>query len=246
MAHHLDRTRPDQGVLLQFIAYGCLFFLVLLYPFGRSSSGRDGAKRFCRMVSKAVVAMGLLAGCLALLEQVFWNGRILWFFVPYDWGGPRADMAGRAIGPFVNPDHFAGYLNMILPLALGGALFRNFLSRRPSRESFRVFCAAAAFVLILAIELSLSRAGWIGGLLGFSIIIWLALLMRVAHQKEFVGPLEAGGDCALRDRPGWLSWPARRSTSDPKTAPPSTLASRQPWEQPDLGFRSESGATRSN
>jgi O-antigen ligase/tetratricopeptide (TPR) repeat protein len=173
--------------VLKLIAYGCLFFLVLFYPLRRYPRPK-GERRFCRRLLKVVLITGLAVGCIGLLEQAFWNGAILWLYVPYDWGQPRPGLDPRAVGPFVNPDHFAAYLNLILPLALAGALFDTFLSRKPSsRAPLRLFCLAAASILISAIALTLSRGGWIGGVVAVSMVIWLALLVRWRSYRERAG-----------------------------------------------------------
>ena len=169
---------------LKLIAYGCLFFLVLFYPFRRYPRPM-GERRFCRRLLKVILITGLAVGSIGLLEQAFWNGAILWLYVPYDWGQPRPDFNARAVGPFVNPNHFAAYLNLILPLALAGAFFQTFLSRRrrsSGEGSLRIFCLAASSIIFAAIGLSLSRGGWIGGFLAASIVIWAALLARWRGQ----------------------------------------------------------------
>jgi O-antigen ligase/Tfp pilus assembly protein PilF len=161
---------------LKLITYGCLFFLVLLYPL-RNYPRPMGERRFCRRVLTAVVITGLAIASIGLLEMAFWNGEILWFYVPYDWGRPMPNLDARAAGPFVNPDHFAAFINMILPLALAGGLLYTFLTRF-RQEWFRLFCFAAAAVLTSAIALSLSRGGMLAALIGAALVIWLALKER--------------------------------------------------------------------
>jgi tetratricopeptide (TPR) repeat protein len=179
---------------LKLLSYIALFFVVVWYPLRADRHSRM-ERRFCRRMLKIVLVTGLIVGCIGLVERAFWNGAILWFYVPYDWGQPRPESVPRATGPFVNPDHFAAYLNLILPMALAGMLSYSFLSRwRSSRAPFRLFCLAAASVLTSAIALSLSRGGWIAGLLATSIVVWGASL---AYRSE------------RRDRSGiWLRVPA--------------------------------------
>jgi O-antigen ligase len=168
---------------LKLIAYGCLFFLVLFYPL-RSYPQPKGERRFFRRVLKIALISGLVVGCLGLLEQAFWNGAIMWVYVPYDWGAPRPDIDPRATGPFVNPDHFAAYLNLILPLALASVMFYTFLmSRRQAWNSFRVLGSAAVAVLIAAIALSLSRGGWLGAMFAVSVVIWAAMAERWSDRQ---------------------------------------------------------------
>jgi O-antigen ligase/tetratricopeptide (TPR) repeat protein len=171
---------------LKLIAYACLFFVVLFYPL-RSFPQHGGERRFFRRLLMVILITGLTIACIGLLEQALWNGAVLWIYVPYDWGQPRPDLNQRALGPFVNPNHFAAYLNLILPLALAGALFRTFLRRRSSpQEPLRFFCLIAASVFICGVALSLSRGGWLGALIAVSMVVGLALmaLWRGATKRE--------------------------------------------------------------
>jgi O-antigen ligase/Tfp pilus assembly protein PilF len=167
-------------LLLKLVAYSALFFLVLLYPFGPSMKG-ETEKRFYRYVLITLLATGLIVGCVGILERVFWNGKILWMFVPYDWGRALPSAMERARGPFVNPDHFGSYLNMVLPIAIAGVVFPTFLVRRNS-EPFRVFCAIVALIVSIALLLTLSRAGWIGAVIGFSSLVALSTLIPCAKR----------------------------------------------------------------
>ena len=93
--------------------------------------------------------------------------------MPYDWGVPRLDVP-RASGPFVNPNHFANYLSLVLPIAIACTLFRTFIVSKPLEKAFRICCGLTAFLLFTGIVLSLSRSGWIGALLGVVILAWLS------------------------------------------------------------------------
>ncbi len=96
---------------------------------------------------------------------------MLSMYVPPGWGPGGAH---RASGPFINPDHFANYLAMVLPLALAGALFRVPLEPAPRFSGFQFLCAAAALLLVAGILISLSRAGWIE--IGLAIVTFAYLL----------------------------------------------------------------------
>jgi tetratricopeptide (TPR) repeat protein len=150
-----DLTRT---ALLRFIAYAGLFFVIAGYPF---ADGAEGERRFYRLVLAAIVITGVLVAAVGLVERVYWNGRILWLFVPRDWGAPFHGIFPRATGPFVNPDHFANYLTMVFPLALAGAFYELYSTSRRTGGAVRLLCVAGAFIIFTAILLSLSRAAWI-------------------------------------------------------------------------------------
>ena len=93
--------------MLKFLAYTGLFLLVLFYPFGYTSGqqpaspfppplrGRtkeggncselgEAETQFVRTVLLTILYNGLLVAVLGMVQQFTWNGKILWFFVPYD------------------------------------------------------------------------------------------------------------------------------------------------------------------
>jgi hypothetical protein len=109
-----------QAALLKYAGYVGLFFLVLAYPF---ADGAEGERRFYHTMLATVVVTSLLVAVVGLAERVYWNGKILWFVVPRDWGAPWPGTFPRATGPFVDPDHFANYLAMAFPLVLAGGFY---------------------------------------------------------------------------------------------------------------------------
>ena len=102
----------------------------------------------------------MIAG-LGVLQWATWNGKLLWFFVPYDWGQALTDVVPRATGPFVSHAHFASYLALIFPLAVIGALFWPFDADPSQRKAFRLLCAGVVGLVCIAGLLSLSRGGWL-------------------------------------------------------------------------------------
>ncbi len=162
---------------LKLLAYAGFFLMVFAYPFDPSPKD-DAERRFCRAVMCAVIASGLVVAAIALIQHAWWNGKILWFFVPYDWGTPRVDMP-HAGGPFVNPDHLANYLTMVLPLATAGALCRTFIAPDDRAADLRVFCGLAAIVIGSALLLSLSRGGWLAA--SVAILILVRILRSSPH-----------------------------------------------------------------
>ncbi len=174
-------TRTD---LLKFMAYTALFFLLWLYPVGDAlqlagapfarPSRRQLEERFFRSLVLVVLVAGLLIAAIGFVQRFTWNGKILWFFIPYDWGTETSHGLARASGSFINPDHFANYLALIFPIALACALFRTSVLSKPLEQAFRVFCAFTALLVFTGILLSLSRSGWISTLLGIVLLLWFS------------------------------------------------------------------------
>ena len=170
--------------LLKFMTYAALFFLLWLYPMGDAlqlagapfarPSRRQLEESFLRSLVLVVLLAGLLVAAIGFVQRFSWNGRILWFFIPYDWGAAMSGGIPRASGPFINPDHFANYLALIFPIALAGVFFRTSVISKPLEQGFRIFCALTALLLFTGILLSLSRSGWISALLGIVLLLWFS------------------------------------------------------------------------
>ena len=188
-------------LLLQFLAYVGLFFLVLLYPLEVTNSQHVAGghqprpeQRFFRVALYSVLCSGLLIAVLGTVQEFTWNGKFLWFFVPYDWGTSHPEMSIRASGPFISPNHFANYLALIFPLALTGILSGRILAperrgkalSRGASGAERIFCGFVSFTLTIGILLSLSRGGWIGAVLGVSILLGVFLFSSPEKRPAFL------------------------------------------------------------
>jgi tetratricopeptide (TPR) repeat protein/O-antigen ligase len=164
---------------IEYLSYGSVFFLVLCYPFGLVGAERTANARFMGQLVLALILIGGFVAFVGLIEKATWNGRILWFFLPHDWPVATPENV-RASGSFVNPDHFANFLAMILPLAIVGAIFPIAPGHREHGPDLRAPCAVAAFLMAAGIILSLSRGGWIAATVGVS----AGLGMSFSHARE--------------------------------------------------------------
>ena len=188
--------------LLKFIAYSLLFFFILLYPFrvsdrwsSHNSDINPTEVNFIRAVLIAVLLSGLIVAMIGIAQAFTWNGKILWFFVPYDWGQPMAGGVPRASGPFVNPDQFGNYLALTFFLSLAGAISPTFIARGEARLGCRFICGTTALVILSAILLSLSRGAWLGTLVGLA--VFLTLFFRLGKKKNLF-PLAGSSKWVVR------------------------------------------------
>ena len=85
-----------------FLAYLILFIIVV---------DRARSPVFVRRFLWAVGFTGLLVGVLGLAQRTTWGDLL--------YGRVRPAYGGQPMGPFVNPNHFAGYLELTLPVLLG-------------------------------------------------------------------------------------------------------------------------------
>ena len=120
---------------------------------------------------------------LAFLEAVYGIVQSLIPSLGVLWVGYVKAYLGDARGTYINRNHFAGLMEMTLPLGLGYTLAMGTWHKKVSikslissdRPNFQFFLSIGLTVMVLALLLSRSRAGIFGGVLGF---LTFVLLMR--------------------------------------------------------------------
>jgi len=113
-----------------------------------------------------LVFYGLSVAIFALIQYFTWKGRFYWV---------RPTMATSAFGPFANHNHFAGYMELLIPLPIALVI-----TRAVSRE-VRVLYVFAAAIMGLAAIASLSRGGMISLA---AMMMFIALVsMRLTHAR---------------------------------------------------------------
>lgn len=145
--------------LLQLGSYGCLFYLGLA-AFQRASNLR-----------KAGLALSLLAGAVAAeaLAQAFTAGKSIY------WSFPRPE--ATPVGPFIYHNHFAGCMELLLPLTVAVAVSRGRGGRTDWAKLVRrglipTLCLAAVIV-------SQSRGG-------FMILLLEGVVAAVIYRKTLL------------------------------------------------------------
>jgi O-antigen ligase len=122
-----------------------------------------------------LVLVGMLVSAYALIQCLQESNRVLWAERP-------ASYLKRYGGTFVNPNHLAGFLLLVMPLALANA----FLSR--GSAIVKVLHGYAALVMMAGIAVTMSRGGWIGTLV--ALVVFSSWLWR---RPQFRIPLAAFG-----------------------------------------------------
>lgn len=104
-------------------------------------------QRRLRLMVNFLIIFGLVLALFALIQHLTWNGHLYWWRPLTRYATP--------FGPFVNRNHFAGYMEMLAPLPV--ALLLTGAVRRDSR----LFYLFAAAIMTIAAVASLSRGGMI-------------------------------------------------------------------------------------
>jgi len=193
--------------LIRVIVYASLFFVIV-----NNLNRRESAT----VITVCLIALGTALSFFAVFQFAT--------KYPWIWGMARRTLyLGRGSGTYVNPDHLAGLLGMVIPLALAYTL----LSRLTT--TMKVLMAYCAVVMLAGVGVSLSRGGIVAtacGLIVFCVVLlfqrglWRAslaiigvlIVLGLGLNAEFGDTLQRRFDASIRD--GKLSdprsdyWPA--------------------------------------
>lgn len=172
------------GEALELVSYILIAFLVVKTVTHR--------RQIQRMMT-VVVAMGLFEALYGIFELYRKNPRVLIYKKVFN--------LDSATGTFINRNHFSGYLEMIIPLAVGLAICRMDLFGKPGKTwrdrlsawtgknaALIVLATAALVIMSLGIVLSNSRSGVFLLVLTFVIGLELAAFhfSRVRSRQAWV------------------------------------------------------------
>lgn len=154
--------------LLKYAAYLLLSFLSV--EAFRTRRERNTFTWFLITLSFAFALFGIV-------QSLTFNGRLYWLI-------PLPDGA-EPFGPFVNRDHFAGFVELTAPLGVamlfGGAFRRDKLG----------LLSLLTTIPIVALLLSGSRGGMIGFLLALAVVVVLSRPSRM-RKKKLLGAVTMG------------------------------------------------------
>ena len=136
----------------------------------------------------AVTVIGVLLALTGIVQKPLFTGRIYGFWVP--------EFGSSPFGPFVNKNHFAGWMLMAIPLALGllmAGLTREIRGVRPQwrarvlwlsspAASRLVLIAGAVLLMALSLVLTMSRSGIAALALSLVLTAWLVVRTRVSPR----------------------------------------------------------------
>ncbi len=90
------------------VGLACLAgFGFMLLGLARGIGGRD-----LRVFAPGIVFLGVLMSMIGIVQKALWSGKVYGFWEPVNKGVV-------AFGPFINRNHFAGWMLLALPVAVG-------------------------------------------------------------------------------------------------------------------------------
>ena len=142
--------------LTRVLVYSLFFFIVINNLHRQSST---------KIVALTLIALGAAIAIYAAYQFLSGSDRVWNYVSPYK---------GRGKGTYICPNHLAGFLEMLLPLALAYAIAGRL------KTVIKVLLGYAALMLTLGIGVSLSRGGWLAT--GLAMLVFIVLL---ASRRSF-------------------------------------------------------------
>ena len=122
-----------------------------------------------RALANFLIIFGLALAVFALVQHFTWEGKLYWM--------RRVTSSGAGTGgPFVNRNHFAGYMEMLIPIPVALAFSRT------TRGETRMFYGFAAAIMSIAEAASLSRGGMVS--LAAGLLFLAAISVRRSRDRS--------------------------------------------------------------
>lgn len=151
--------------VLQVLMFAAVFFVVL--------NNLRGQEETEAVVWTLIVLATLMSG-YATLQFLSHSDRVWNVFT---------DNKARASGTYISPNHFAGFLEMILPLALA------FLLAGKLKIVPRILMGYAVVAMLAGLTATFSRAGWVAAVAG--ILFVLGVLLGHKNHRRWAAVLLA-------------------------------------------------------
>lgn len=166
------------------VAFGLYASLALLLVGTARLLSVTGSRRLVQ----ALTAFGVVLALIGIIQKPLYTGAIygLW----------SLDIGRMPFGPFVNRNHFAGWMLMALPLTLAllsGGIHRGMRGLKPGwrhkvlwfsspEASQLILLAAAAVIMALSLMLTMSRSGIAAFML--SLVIMASFVVRASDTRS--------------------------------------------------------------
>ncbi|MGA2247968.1 MAG: O-antigen ligase family protein [Verrucomicrobiota bacterium] len=131
-------------------------------------------------VAYTLTAVAVLASSYAVAQYCRHSSHVWNLTAPYP---------GRGTGTYINPDHFAGFLELVLPLPLA------FLLAGRVGIIARIILGYATLTILAGLTVTFSRGGWVAAGAGLLVLLGCLLCHRNHRLRAFVvlAVLVAGG-----------------------------------------------------
>jgi len=148
--------------LIRILVYSFLFLAVISNLYSQDEA---------ETITYTLTAVAVIASSYALVQYLHHSNRVWNLTSPYP---------GRASGTYINPDHFAGFLELVLPLPLA------FLLAARIGVITRVVLAYALVSILAGLTVTFSRGGWLAAISGILMLLGFLLCHRNHRLRAFL------------------------------------------------------------
>lgn len=142
--------------LIRILIYAFLFFAVVNHLHRQEST---------QIISFVLIFLAMGIAAYAVYQFATNSDRVMGFIKP-------AQYLKRGSGTYICPNHLAGFLEMILPLAMA------YVFMAKVGPATKVFIGYAGMVMLAGIGVSISRGGWIATALALTVLFIVLLRQR--------------------------------------------------------------------
>jgi len=148
--------------VIQVLFLAFIFFVVM-----NNLRGQDETE----WVSYTLITLATVISCFAVGQLLSHSDRV--------WD-VHAGNEARASGSYISPNHFAGFLELILPLALA------FLLVGKMKIIPRILLGYAVVAMSLGLAVTFSRAGWVSAAVGVFLVLGVLLGHRNHRMRAMI------------------------------------------------------------
>jgi O-antigen ligase len=152
-----------------------------------------GKPRAARLLARNIAIVATIVAIIGLAQNATFNGKLLWFWTPQFY-------ATNGFGPFVNRNHFAGWMLLALSLSVGLLFARVSRSAPPPNATLRervlwfgspaaspvLLTAAAALAMACSLVWTMSRSGIVSAAAALGILTAAAIYRLKGSLKRWV------------------------------------------------------------
>ena len=140
--------------MIQVLMYAFLFFAIVNNLYRQES---------VQIVSFTLIFLAMGISCYAIYQFLTHSNRVWDYVSPY---------LGRASGTYISPNNFAGFLDMLLPLATACVLVGRM------KPVVRILLGYSALAMLAGMAVTFSRGGWVAVVVALLVLLGTLIFHR--------------------------------------------------------------------
>jgi O-antigen ligase len=148
--------------MIQVLMYAFLFFAIVNNLYRQES---------VPIISFTLIFLAMGISCFAVYQFLTHSTRVWDYVSPY---------LGRASGTYISPNNFAGFLEMLLPLAMAYVLVGRM------NPVVRILLGYSALVMLAGMVVTFSRGGWVAVVVALLVLLGTLIFHRNHRLPAFL------------------------------------------------------------